>query len=195
MNTSFKSTLFVLIALAITLAACGAPTTPEGVARPTSIVATAYPPATMATEEPSRYKVMVTVNDVRVYSGRFEEEIEFLFILNLSYYDIAVCPGGGPCAEQYEAALDGYWPSTLDYLGPFPYEDVVEVWVKSWWTENEFVQGDCTMADTGLVEYRCTPGTLVKYTINYDATRHTKEEDGRTVAYINLPYLSVRIQP
>lgn len=145
------------------------------------------------------YKVMVTVNDVRVYSQRIEgEEVEFLFILNFSYYDVAVCHGGDRCVNQVDTALNGYWPETLDYLGSFLYKDErwdkVNVVVKSWWSDS-WSDGECIRTDTELVEYRCTPGALLKYTIDYDASRHTKEEGGKIVSYINRPYLSVKLAP
>lgn len=157
--------------------------------------------ATVAAATPqTSYKVMVTVNDVRVFSQKIEgEEVEFLFILNLSYYDVAVCHEGDRCVSQVDTALDGYWPETLDYLGPFPYRDgrwdKVNVVVKSWWSDAWYDNGECVRTDTDIVEYKCVPGALLKYTIDYDASRHSWEEGGKTVVSINQPYLSVTVKP
>lgn len=170
----------------------------SGLPLPIAWEPTAEVPSTPAPQIPS-YNVMVTVNDVRVYSQKIEgEEVEFLFILNFSYYDVAVCHGGDRCVSQVDTALDGHWPETLGYLGSFLYRDgrwdKVNVVVKSWWS-SAWSDGECVRTDTELVEYECAPGALLKHTIEYDGSRHTKEEDGKTVAYINQPYLSVKLQP
>lgn len=167
-----------------------------------SVIVTACAPESVfpvvATEPAVQYSVIVTVNDVRIFSQDVEGEVEFVFYLNLSYVDfVAICRGGDEnCIDQVDKAWQGNWPSTLETIGPFLYrdggEENVEVTIKSWPGDGEC---DSQHDDTGVIAYQCSPGGIVRHVIEYDASRHTEIEADKTVVHVDLPYMRVKLTP